>query len=272
MMQWSCVRMPVVVVISLIIGVMACDTYSYLPTRTKTIEASPTGPPGAAPAPAPAQGTAAAPAPAGAPPDLAQQVQDLQFRVQQLESRLKETEAQRRKYPPPPARAEDSRPAQVAHTKTKAPAAAASAAGDKLYAEGLHLYQAKKYAAARGKFAQYLKSHSQGPKAPEARYYLGDSFYLEGKYYEAAVELNKMAKQYPQHLMAPAAMLRQALAYKGENQPQNYRLTLRKLIQSYPKTPEAQEAQKQLKEGKKEPKKEVKKEIKKESKPAQSGR
>jgi tol-pal system protein YbgF len=168
-------------------------------------------------------------------------VQALEARVQQLENRLAELQAQQAAPPAAPA------------TKAKErPATTPAAASDKTYLEGYHLYQGKKYPQARTKFSQYLKEQPKGAKAREARYYLADSFYLEGKYQEAAVEFNKMVSQHPKSILAPAALLRQALAYQNLQQNAAFRNTLKKLTQTYPKSPEATEAEKLLKEGKKE--------------------
>jgi TolA-binding protein len=165
-----------------------------------------------------------------------------------LETRLAEAEAQ----PPSPA-ATRRAPERAATKNTGAPAGypspATVAGGEKLYVEGYRLYQAKKYAPARDKFAKYLKSQPQGPKAPEARYYLAYSFQHEGKPKEAAVEFNKLVTQFPKSNLAPGALKQQALAYKSDNQIKLYQSTLKKLVQAYPKSPEAKEAQKLLKEG-----------------------
>jgi tol-pal system protein YbgF len=163
-----------------------------------------------------------------------------------MENRLAQMEAR----PAAPSAAAVKGKERPSATPTPAPAPAAAA--DKVYAEGLRLYQAKKFAPARTKFSQYLKEQPKGPKAPEARYHLADSFYQEGKYQEAAVEFNKLASQSPKSILAPAALLRQALAYQNLHQTASYRNTLNKLIQAYPKSPEAKEAEKWLKEGKKE--------------------
>jgi tol-pal system protein YbgF len=198
-------------------------------------------PPGAA-APAPDQ----APAPA---PDLAQQVQNLEARVQQLESQL----AQLQSRPAAPAATKprtQAAPAAAGSPKAAAPAAA-SPGSDKNYTEGMRLYHAKKYGDARQQLYQYLKSQPKGPKAPEARYYLADSFYQEGKYQEAGVEFNKLRLQFPQSILAPAGLLRQALCYKNQQQMGTYRSTLQKLVKAYPNSPEAKEAQKMLKESSK---------------------
>ncbi len=213
------------------------ETYAYLPS-VGSKSAAPAA--GTEAQPAEAQPATAAETPAPKP-DINQQVQSLEARVQQLENRLAQMEAR----PAVPAA-----PAPRAKEPTAAPAPAASA--EKLYAEGYRLYQAKKFAPARTKFSQYLKEQPKGSKVQEARYYLADSFYLEGKYQEAAVEFNKMVSQYPKSILAPAAMLRQALSYQNLQQTASYKNTLRKLVQAYPKSPEAKEADKWLKEGKKE--------------------
>ena len=112
----------------------------------------------------------------------------------------------------------------------------------------MRLYHAKKYGEAQNQLHQYLKSQPKGPKAPEARYYLADSFYQEGKFKEAGVEFNKLRLQFPQSILAPAGLLRQALCYKNQQQMGTYRSTLQKLVKAYPNSPEAKEAQKMLKE------------------------
>ncbi len=139
-------------------------------------------------------------------------------------------------------------PAGAAAKTRERPAAPPATDADKLYNEGLHLYQGKKYPQARAKFSQYLKEQPKGPKASEARYQLGDSFFQEGKYQEAAVEFNKLVSQSPKSILAPAAMLRQAMAYQYLQQTPSYRSTLKKLVQTYPRSPEAKQADKWLKE------------------------
>jgi TolA-binding protein len=196
--------------------------------------------------PPPAETPAGEPAPAPAP-DPAQQVQNLEARVQQLETRVADLEA--RKGAPAPAK---ERAVPAPSTTSYPKPAVGGAASEKSFTDGMRLYHAKKYAEARQQLYQYLKSQPRGPKAPEARYYLADSFYLEGKYQEAGVEFNKLRLQAPKSILAPAGFLRQALCYKNQQQMATYRSTLQKLVKTYPKSPEAKEAQKMLKESSKE--------------------
>jgi tol-pal system protein YbgF len=178
--------------------------------------------------------------------DLAQQVRDLQGQVQQMESRIAQLEGK-------PATTPTARPQAVSAPSTPAPQATAkpgvaSTAAENYVSEGMRAYQAKKYGEARTQFYNYLKTEPKGPRAPEARYYLADSFFLEGKYREAGVEFNKLLVQFPKSVLAPAGLLRQALSYRNQQQMSNYRNTLNKLIKAYPSSAEAKEAQKLLKE------------------------
>jgi tol-pal system protein YbgF len=200
------------------------------------------------PTPAETPPGAAAPTP-GQAPDLAQQVQNLEARVAQLESQLAQPQGWTATPAPAPAPAKPrALPAPAAGPPKAAAPEAASPGSEKNYTEGMRLYHAKKYGEAQNQFHQYLKSHPKGPKAPEARYYLADSFYQEGKFREAGVEFNKLRIQFPQSLLAPAGLLRQALCYKNQQQMSTYRSTLQKLVKAYPNSPEAKEAQKMLKE------------------------
>jgi tol-pal system protein YbgF len=218
------------VVTALLLLLAACGQFPGM--RTPMPPTPPEPPPGEAAAPT------QAPAPA---PDLAQQVQNLEARVAQLESRSADLEG--RKKAPAPVK-ERAAPPPAAPSSPKP--AVSSTGGDKNYTEGMRLYHAKKYAEARQQLYQYLKGQPKGPKAPEARYYLADSFYQEGKYAEAGVEFNKLRLQSPKSILAPAGLLRQALCYKNQQQMGTYRTTLQKLVKAYPNSPEAKEAQKML--------------------------
>jgi len=221
-------------VAALLLLLAACGQFSGLRTPMPPTPAEP--PPGAA-APPPSQA-----------PDLAQQVQNLEARVAQLESQMAQPPS-----PAPAAAKPRTLPAPAAAGSPKAAAyAAASPGSEKNYTEGMRLYHAKKYGEAENQFHQYLKSQPKGPKAPEARYYLADSFYQEGKFKEAGVEFNKLRLQFPKSILAPAGLLRQALCYKNQQQMGTYRSTLQKLVKAYPTSPEAKEAQKMLKESPKE--------------------
>jgi TolA-binding protein len=201
--------------------------------------------------PVPAEQPPAATAPASASTaNLARQVQNLQMRVQQLESQVAALEAHRGApaYAKPKPKAAPA-PTRVRHPKPAPQPAVSRAQAEKRFTAGMRLYHEKKYAAARTQLYNYLKLDHRGPKAPEARYYLADTFYQETKYRQAAVEFNKLRLQFPKSILAPAGMLRQALCYRNLKRQSAYRDTLTKLVRSYPHSPEAREARKLLRGG-----------------------
>ena len=224
----------------------ACDPYPYIPTTMRT---SPAPPPAAGPPP-----PSPAPAVSARGPDLKQQVEALESRVRLLESRLAELEGRGEMRPRAPAAAPP--PAAPSGRLVKAPPVspvrpvtkADENQGQETHRQGMRLYQEKKYGAAAEQFGRYLKAQPQGSKAPEARYYLAESFFGQGQYREAAVEFDKMARQWPDHILAPGAMLRQAQAYRLLEQWGAARTTLEKLVKQYPGSPAAQEGRKMLKE------------------------
>ncbi len=224
------------VVVTLLVLPVACGTVPGMRTSMPPVPAE--APPGTE---APGQ----VPTP---PPDLAQQVQNLQMQVQQLESRVAQMEGHPAGSAPAKSRALPA-PSTSVYPKATAQPAVSNAAAEKYFTEGMRSYHAKKYGEARTQLYNYLKSQPKGVKAPEARYYLADSFYQEAKYREAAVEFNKLRLQFPKSILAPAGMLRQALCYKSQQQTSAYRSTLNKLVKAYPNSPEAKEAKKLLKEG-----------------------
>jgi tol-pal system protein YbgF len=171
-----------------------------------------------------------------------QQIRTLEDKVRSLERRVAALEQCQRPPKAAPATPVTPKPGERAPRATTPPPS-----GERIYGEGMRFYQDKKYQAARDKFAQYLKSYPQGPKSAEARYYLGESFYQEKKYNEAKDEFNKVVVQHPGSILAPTALLRQAYSYQQLNQKAKYTETLKRLIQLYPHSPEAQEARKMLK-------------------------
>jgi len=112
------------------------------------------------------------------------------------------------------------------------------------FQEGMSLYKQKSYGPARDKLQQYLKEQPKGAKVVEARYYLADSLLQEKQYDEAIVEFNKIVENHPKSPLAPAALLKQAQAFKAQGKAKIHGLVLEKLIADYPQSPEAAQARK----------------------------
>jgi tol-pal system protein YbgF len=218
--------------VCLVLFLSACaDTYTFMPTRTSAPPSAPgqtTGPPPAAPAPM-----------------LQERLRALEDRLRNLEGRVAELE-QGLPGAAAPVPEASAAPEAAEPLSAKPEYPPAPEVEDKTFNEAMRLYRGQNYEAARQKFYQYLKNRPHGSKAPEARYYLADSFYHDKRYQEAAVEFNKLVNLHPANVLAPSALLRQALSYEQLQQQTNYQISLKKLAQNYPSSPEAQEARKRL--------------------------
>jgi tol-pal system protein YbgF len=233
MRRFNCIVCILAVLVVFLLS--ACDTYTLMPTHSRT-------------APPPATGPRTGPPSTPPSPVYRDQMSALEARVQNLESRLAELEQARvtPMAPPAPVPETPAAPEVVAPPPSKPEYPSGPQVEDKTFNEGMGLYRDKKFEAARGKFYQYLKNQPRGPKAPEARYYLADSFYQDKRYREAAVEYNKLVNLHSASVLAPSALLRQALSYEQLQQRNNYQITLKKLATNYPNSPEAREARKRL--------------------------
>jgi tol-pal system protein YbgF len=84
--------------------------------------------------------------------------------------------------------------------------------------------------------------------AANAHYWLGETYYTEKTYDQAVLEFEKVIKNYPGKEKVPAAMLKQAMAFKGLGDVTSARYVLNKLLESYPHSEEAGLAKVKLKE------------------------
>lgn len=126
-----------------------------------------------------------------------------------------------------------------------APAAKAPTGGD-LYDLGYSLYQKKSYAAARDRFQAYLKKYPKGRRAPNAHFWIGETFSAQKRYEEAILSYNQVIKRWPKSSKAPAALYKQALAFAWLGDKRTARIVLNKLIKEYPGSGHVSAAKKQL--------------------------
>lgn len=60
-------------------------------------------------------------------------------------------------------------------------------------------FSAKKYAAAREQFNRLVKNYGSSQEAPEAQYYIGVSYEMEGNYEQALISFKKFLTLFPKH-------------------------------------------------------------------------
>lgn len=79
-----------------------------------------------------------------------------------------------------------------------------------------------------------------------AIYWVGEALYGERKFELSILQFQDVISGHPRHNKAPDALYKQALAFNALNDSQNARATMRKLIDTYPDTDQAQAAERFL--------------------------
>ena len=84
----------------------------------------------------------------------------------------------------------------------------AAAGSQKNYEQARTLLGNGQYDAAAAEFLRYLEADTGGTLAANARYWLGETYYVRGQYQEAGVEFSRVVSDYPDSNKLPDAMLK----------------------------------------------------------------
>ena len=84
--------------------------------------------------------------------------------------------------------------------------AAAGSQGN--YEQARTMLGAGQYEAAAAEFLRYLEANTGGTLAANARYWLGETYYVQGQYQEAGAEFSRVVADYPDSNKLPDAMLK----------------------------------------------------------------
>lgn len=95
-------------------------------------------------------------------------------------------------------------------------------------------------------FAQFLQAHPQGAYAANARYWLGESYYVTQNYALALDQFQALYDAWPTHDKAPGALLKIGLSQYGLRQMDAAEATLSQVVQRYPGTDAARTADDRL--------------------------
>lgn len=180
---------------------------------------------------------------------LAKMQQDLEFRL----SRLEQGQGGGLSASAAPAVGEAApvgEPAATAAHGTGKPAAAASsnaapaASGFNLpngsaqeqYDFAFNLLRQAEYDKAELAFTRFIEANSASPLASNAQYWLGESFYVRGKYKEAAVAFAEGYQKYPKSTKAPDSLLKLSLSLSAMKSNEDACAALTELNRAYKAT------------------------------------
>lgn len=94
----------------------------------------------------------------------------------------------------------------------------------------------KDYAGANRAFAEFLASFPTSPLAPNAQYWLAETFYVRDMFQEALPAFQKVIDDYPASLKEPDAMLKLGYVHDALGNTDAARATLQQVMQRYPNT------------------------------------
>lgn len=99
---------------------------------------------------------------------------------------------------------------------------------------------------ARKGFVAFLDDHPQSDLAPNARYWLGESYYSKKDFRKAIEAYEQVKVDYPNSDKAPAAVLKKGYAYLAMNDKKQASSAFKQVVTLYPTSPEAGKASDKL--------------------------
>jgi tol-pal system protein YbgF len=126
----------------------------------------------------------------------------------------------------------------VAHAETRP-----VSAGDRdAYERTLNRFKEGDLEGARQGFAEFLTQHPHSELAPNARFWLGETYYGKKDYTRAIDAYDQVQLNHPASEKVPAALLKKGYAYLALKDRKKAASALKQVIDLYPKTPEANKA------------------------------
>ena len=111
-----------------------------------------------------------------------------------------------------------------------------------VYNQSFDALKAGSYSVAITSFKDFLSNYPQSPLAPNAQYWLGESYYVNRDYESAASAFRTVLRKWPDTAKAPDALLKLGFAQYEQKQYGAARATLTQVTQKYPGSDSAKQA------------------------------
>jgi tol-pal system protein YbgF len=115
-----------------------------------------------------------------------------------------------------------------------------------VYNDAYQTYQKGDMEGARRKFEAFLKQYPNTSFSDNAQFWIGETYYAKKDYEKAILEYEKVMVKYPEGDKVPAALLKQGLAFLELGDKANARNLLRRVMDRYPQSEQADIAKKRL--------------------------
>jgi len=117
----------------------------------------------------------------------------------------------------------------------------------RLYEFARQAFNVGDYNAARKSFKELMERFPDSELCDNARFWIGESYFREKWYEKAILEYQKVVDDYPKGNKAPAALLKQGMAFHLIGKDKEARLVFEKLMKLFPDSSDARAAQQKLK-------------------------
>lgn len=114
------------------------------------------------------------------------------------------------------------------------------------YTEAFDLLKERKYPEAAAAFNDLLKRFPQGQYTDNARYWLGEIYYVQRNYPAALAEFDRLVRLHPASPKVPGAMLKIGYIQYEQEDFDQARTALKQVVQQYPTSTEARLAKSRL--------------------------
>jgi len=177
--------------------------------------------------------------------DLEQQITKMEYQIQLLEENLTSVEVSTLKSRPVPTQPRprpgqvEAESATISEPKIKEPT---------LFDIGYKNFNNGNYAQARQNFRASLREDQKAKQAPDATFWIADSYYKEGLFEESILEYQRLIDVYPRDPRVPLAYLKQGMGLMKLNKDEEAKLFFQTLIDKYPGSPEADKTKKKISE------------------------
>jgi tol-pal system protein YbgF len=116
----------------------------------------------------------------------------------------------------------------------------------RMYDSAFDALKEGRYAEAARRFQSFLTTYPNGEFAPNAHYWLGESYYVTQNYQMALDSFQRLLREFPSSAKAPDALLKVGYSHYELRQWQQAEATLNEVLQRYPDTTVARLAQGRL--------------------------
>jgi len=117
-----------------------------------------------------------------------------------------------------------------------------------LFDKATQSFQQGQFDAARKDYQSFIAKYPKSQLADTALYSIGECYLSEKRYQDAVEVYQQVIERYPKGSKVPQALFKQGTAFQQMGDPTAARIHYERLVEKYPDSPQAQAAQKKLKQ------------------------